>query len=44
MVLKELILMVSRPEEESPMSGIYIGFKVCQIQWHWFQVSMICGS
>ena len=26
------------------LSGAYIGFKACQIQWHWFWVSMISSS
>ena len=29
---------------QNGLSGTYLGFEVCQIQWHWFQVSTISGS
>ena len=39
-----ILLILTGKMHWNGLSGAYLGFKACQIQWHRFQVSMISGS
>ena len=39
-----ILLILSGKMHWNGLSGAYLGFEVCQIQWHRFWVSMISGS
>ena len=39
-----LLILTEEKCNQNCLSGTYLGFKACQIQWHFLQVSTICGS
>ena len=39
-----ILLILTGKMHQNGLSGMYLGFEVCQIQWHLFQVSTISSS